>query len=58
VRDIQLRTEMLDQIEGDLIIDAHRLAGDGRGATYRFVIASNDAEVMSGRATVLLGIGP
>ena len=58
VRDIHLRTETLDEIEGDLIIDALRLMGDGQGATYRFVISSGSAEVLSGRATVLLGVGP
>jgi predicted hotdog family 3-hydroxylacyl-ACP dehydratase len=55
VRDVQFRTGTFDEIEGELIIDAHRLMGGGHGATYRFVIASGDAEVMSGRATVLLG---
>jgi predicted hotdog family 3-hydroxylacyl-ACP dehydratase len=58
VRDVHLRTTTLDDIEGDLTIDAHRLMGDGQGATYRFVIAGGDAELLSGRATVLLGIGP
>jgi predicted hotdog family 3-hydroxylacyl-ACP dehydratase len=58
VRDIHLRTGTLDEIEGDLTIDVYRVMGDGRGATYRFVIASSDVEVLSGRATVLLSIGP
>jgi predicted hotdog family 3-hydroxylacyl-ACP dehydratase len=58
VRDVHLRTATLDNIEGDLTIDAHRLMGDGQGATYRFVIVGDNAELLSGRATVLLGIGP
>jgi predicted hotdog family 3-hydroxylacyl-ACP dehydratase len=58
VRDVHLHTATLDEIEGDLIIDAHRVTGDGQGATYRFGIAGDGAEVLSGRATVLLGIGP
>ena len=58
VRDVHLRTGTLDEIEGELIIDAHRLMGGRDGATYRFVIVSGDAEVMSGRATVLWGKDP
>lgn len=58
VRDVHLRTATLDDIEGDLTIDAQRLMGDGQGASYRFVITGDGAEVLSGRATVLLGIGP
>ena len=57
VRDVHLRCTTLDEIASDLTIDAERLMGDGRGATYRFVIAGDGAEVLSGRATVLLGIG-
>jgi predicted hotdog family 3-hydroxylacyl-ACP dehydratase len=58
VRDVHLHTATLDDIAGDLTIDAERLMGDGSGATYRFVIAGDGAELLSGRATVLLGIGP
>ena len=61
LRDVRLRTIRLDNVNGDLIIDAERLMGDAHGATYRFVIAVADAgragrEVVRGRATVLLGL--
>jgi predicted hotdog family 3-hydroxylacyl-ACP dehydratase len=56
LRDVRLRTARLDRIAGDLIIDAERLMGDMRCALYRFALASEGAELVSGRATVLLGL--
>lgn len=56
LRDVRLRTAHLDRIDGDLIVDAELLMGDARCATYRFTLASAGAELVGGRATVLLGI--
>ena len=57
LRDVHLRTGRLDAIEGDLVVDAERLMGDANGATYRFMLAAEGVELLSGRATVLLGAG-
>ncbi len=54
LRDLHLRTPYLDGISGDLIIDVERVMGDANGATYRFMVASDGVELLSGRATVLL----
>ncbi|HEY1857086.1 hypothetical protein [Acidocella sp.] len=53
LRDVTLRTLRLDAVDGDLAVDATRLMGDDRGATYRFVLSVQGAELLSGRATVL-----
>lgn len=55
VRDVRLRVQRLDDIAGDIIVDAERLMGDVHGATYQFVVASDGIELVSGRATVLFG---
>jgi predicted hotdog family 3-hydroxylacyl-ACP dehydratase len=56
VREVRLRTPRLDGIAGDIVVDAERLMGDARGASYRFVLASDGVELISGRATVLLDV--
>lgn len=54
LRDLHLRTPCLDEVSDDLIINVERVMGDATGATYRFKIAGSGAELLSGRATVLL----
>jgi predicted hotdog family 3-hydroxylacyl-ACP dehydratase len=54
LRDTELYTRRLDEIAGDLVVNADRLAGDAISATYRFVLAVNGFKLLSGRATVLL----
>jgi predicted hotdog family 3-hydroxylacyl-ACP dehydratase len=56
LRDVKLRTARLDVAEGDLVIDAMRLMGDNNGATYKFVVAAQGGELVSGRATVIMGL--
>lgn len=56
VRDVRLRVSRLDDVAGDLIIDAERLMGDAQGAAYQFALASDGIELISGRATVLFGV--
>lgn len=56
VRDVLLRVSRLDDIAGDLIIDAERLMGDAQGAAYQFTLTSEGIELVSGRATVLFGV--
>lgn len=57
VRDVHLHAERLDEDSGDLVVDAHLLAGDERGASYRFVVGGARGPLMSGRATVLFDAG-
>ncbi|GLR66124.1 hypothetical protein GCM10010909_08020 [Acidocella aquatica] len=57
LRDVALRTGLLDAASGDLIIEAERLLGDADGATYRFRLARHDTELLSGRATVVFEAG-
>ncbi len=56
VRDVRFAVARLDAEPGDLIIDAERLMGDARGATYRFSVTRGGAKLLSGRATVLLAV--
>jgi predicted hotdog family 3-hydroxylacyl-ACP dehydratase len=54
VRDIRCRIAFLDAVEGDLLVEAEQLTGDGSRATYRFALLSEQRELLSGRAAVLL----
>lgn len=54
VRDVVCRERRLDDLEGDLIVDAEHLAGDAERVMYRFSVRVGEAEVLSGRATVVL----
>jgi predicted hotdog family 3-hydroxylacyl-ACP dehydratase len=63
LREVRTRIGRLDAIDGDLVIDADRLAGDAISATYQFVLSVAGTELLSGRLTVLLtaeqeGLGP
>jgi predicted hotdog family 3-hydroxylacyl-ACP dehydratase len=55
VRDVRFGAATLDAGTGDLTIAAERLLGDAANATYHFSLTCNDIEMLSGRATVLLG---
>ena len=57
LRDVAMRTPRLDAAPGDLIIEAERLLGDANGAAYRFRLGRGDAELLSGRATVVFEAG-
>jgi predicted hotdog family 3-hydroxylacyl-ACP dehydratase len=57
LRDVQTRAGRLDAIAGDLLIDAERLAGDARSATYQFALAVAGTALLGGRLTVLLQEG-
>jgi len=55
VRDVRFGAATLDAGLGDLTIAAERLLGDSAGASYHFSLTCDDTEILSGRATVLLG---
>lgn len=57
LRDVICRADRLDEREGDLIVEAQQLASDAGRVAYRFTVRVDDAEVLSGRATVVLDAG-
>ncbi len=56
VRDLRLRATRLDNVDGDLLIEAECLMGDDRCATYRFTLGSKSMKLVSGRAMVLFSV--
>ena len=54
VSDVICGVSRLDQLEPDLLIDAERLAGDDERMLYRFVLSAGGAELLQGKATVVL----
>jgi predicted hotdog family 3-hydroxylacyl-ACP dehydratase len=58
VRDVRFHSLRLDDVQGDLICDAVRMAGDATTALYEFELRSEAALLLRGRATVVLDPGP
>ena len=56
VRDVVLHAGRLDATLGDLMIEAELLMGDMKSASYRFALTRNGADLLSGRAIVLLKV--
>lgn len=54
VRNVNLFAERLDDIAGDLDIEAERLSGDDNVVLYEFHVRSDDALLLQGRAAVML----
>ncbi|HEY8360054.1 MAG TPA: 3-hydroxylacyl-ACP dehydratase [Ramlibacter sp.] len=54
VRGVQLHARRLDDVAGPLLVTATRLLGDGNHIVYSFEVASQDATLLTGRATVVL----
>ena len=54
VRGVRSYVSRLDDVEGDLICDAVRMAGDRGTALYDFALRTAAMPLMSGRATVVL----
>ena len=57
VRDVRFHSLRLDDVQGDLICDAVRMAGDATTALYEFELRSEAALLLSGRATVVFDAG-
>ena len=57
VRDVRFHSLRLDDVRGDLICDAVRMAGDATTALYEFELRSAAAPLLSGRATVIFDAG-
>ena len=54
LRDVSCSRTTLDDLEGDLIVEAERLMGAGSHVIYTFEVGAGDIEVLSGRAAVIL----
>src|ERR1700722_14235116 len=53
VRDVRFHSLRLDDVQGDLICDAVRMAGDATTALYEFELRSEETRLLTGRATVV-----
>ena len=54
LRDVVCHRDRLDDLAGDLVVDAEQVAHDGERVLYRFTLSVGDVEVLSGRAAVVL----
>jgi predicted hotdog family 3-hydroxylacyl-ACP dehydratase len=54
VRGVRLYVVRLDDVRGDLICDAVRVAGDRGTALYEFELSSGVMRLLTGRASVIL----
>ena len=54
LRDVTCLRARLDDLEGDLVVEAVQEAGDGERVIYTFMLAVGNVEVVSGRAAVVL----
>lgn len=54
LRDVACRKNRLDDLEGELMVDAEKLMGDESRVIYQFTLRVGKVEVLSGRATVVL----
>jgi predicted hotdog family 3-hydroxylacyl-ACP dehydratase len=57
VRDVACSRERLDDLEGELVVEAERVMGDEDRVIYQFRVLAGGAEVLSGRAAVVLDAG-
>lgn len=57
LRDVVCFVERLDDLTGDLIVDAEQVMGDASLAIYQFSLRVGATEVLRGRATVALDAG-
>jgi len=54
LREVVCHAFTLDELAGELTVDAERLLEDRRHVTYRFAVRVGGAEVVTGRAMVIL----
>lgn len=54
LREVICLRSRLDNLEGDLIVDAEQLMGDQNRVMYKFALRVGAVEVLRGRATVVL----
>jgi predicted hotdog family 3-hydroxylacyl-ACP dehydratase len=54
VREMACRVAHLNDLPGDLLVEAEQLMGSDERVIYRFALACGGAEIVSGRAAVVL----
>ena len=54
LRNVECLEPGVDGLEGDLAVEARRMAGDDERVIYAFVLRVGDREVVHGNATVIL----
>ena len=54
VKNLMLRATRLDDAQGDLMIQASRLVGEGRSFIYAFRVSVGPEEFLDGRASIFL----
>jgi predicted hotdog family 3-hydroxylacyl-ACP dehydratase len=58
LRDVECRRDRLDDLDGDLVVEARQEASDGSRVIYSFTLRVGAVEVLSGRAAVVLDANP
>jgi predicted hotdog family 3-hydroxylacyl-ACP dehydratase len=58
LREVVCRRQRLDDLAGELVVEAAREAGDGGRVIYSFHVRVGETEVLSGRAAVVLDANP
>lgn len=56
LKDVECRRGRLDDLEGDLVVEAEQVAGDGAHVIYRFRLRVGQVEVLSGQALIVLDV--
>ncbi len=54
VREVVARVARLDDVPDDLLVEAEQLSAGVGSVSYRFALRAGEAELLSGRATVVL----
>ncbi len=57
LRDVVCSEDRLDDLDGDLVVDAERVMGEEARVIYRFSVRVGSTPVLSGRAAVVLDAG-
>ena len=57
LRDVRCAQARLDQVEGEIEIEAARLMGEAATVIYQFHLRAQGRDILSGRATVVLDVG-
>ena len=54
LKDVECRRGRLDDLEGDLVVEAEQVVGDSAYVIYRFKLRVGQVEVLSGQAMIVL----